>query len=96
MPAFPEKESSLLAKLKKYKANTAGNQQLDEESESSAAATNATSKSLPAAKMKSDTSAVSNGDAVNNLSGKSSPVPEPVSSSILLHTHYLSNILTEK
>ena len=82
MPAFPEKESSLLAKLKKYKANQAGSQQLDEESEASGATgSGGATKSTPAAKMKSTdgASSVANGDAVNNLSGKSSPVPEPVS-----------------
>ncbi len=68
MPAFPEKESSLLAKLKKYKvANAAGAAQNGEEESEGAPA-----KALPAAKVRSNDN-VANGDAPNNVSGRSSP-----------------------
>ncbi|XP_075245554.1 AP-2 complex subunit alpha-2-like isoform X2 [Convolutriloba macropyga] len=79
MPAFPEKESSLLAKLKKYKAaNAIGTQNSEEEQEGAAAAATGTggsaAKSVPAAKIKPTNE--TNGETAppTNVSGRSSPV----------------------
>ncbi|XP_063718060.1 AP-2 complex subunit alpha-2-like isoform X2 [Symsagittifera roscoffensis] len=70
MPAFPEKESSLLAKLKQYsRTNAIGAQNEEEEGETG------TSKQMPAAKVRSTDDVRTNGEAPANVSGKSSPVP---------------------